>query len=901
MSLAASEASAQSQTSWTVCGDTITDQEIIVEIGGSTLDEFVTDATVTAYGRTGTPVRPTVVRNLPVPPGQPLPLTLPFSPVDNCDLFIGIAGDAGGAGRRVVVYPDVRPMTFEFTYHVDTYIPGVPGPPTQRTETYRIVYGSGLDSCDDSFFCPLTPMGSHDDFLVLLEPSRVRISPVYLGFGRRYVDEFIAGDDWVLPYHQPTVCPAGVCVDPRRYLRPMIMPVDAVYAEGQPFTKRITAQVPFRLLSSRRYAWNNPGLALAFASEGRFSVPSRNFSATGMTFTASEPAWGWSGIRFTPGAVGTLSGVTVSGARSVIPDGTAARYLYPPVSGVTADNATVTITGNSLVTGGPSENGFGASSGPPAGTVIGANGVAAHGPAARMVVEGQSIIRGNGGYGAVATDGASKDGSAPAVILHVRDEFTSIRENSYGGVLSAGGGTWLLVNDYANVDRNDGPGARALYGARVYVYSAAGGSNTSVSFNEGGLDAYQEGFVQARACPEESYAARPNVIEGNTPDRQFFDARSLDYGTVAARATYWGPNRTLHTGAPTDLILIQDQSSTIDATLLLDSPNAPVPNCAPAASRGVGSASKQSVAALGARASVAVVALVFEARTVASFGDVAGALAMLADAEPLIESEDDRGAIFAATADLLTEARPAEAVAALEATAAGGGPERLWAQRALVVARSASGRAAEANALALALIDEPAHAAFGHRTRVGWAVGDANEAEALARLSAFGAATSETDTLGAEALASSVALVAAAFPEADLSGIAGIPPGRGPAGRSAGSDSDAARSDPALLKDAERGAEAALADGVEVYPNPVPHAASVRVSVSEPASDAAVVVYDALGRRVAVLHDGPLAAGAHGLAFEASALPAGVYVVHVRVTPEGGGTWTEVRRVTVAR
>ena len=90
-------------------------------------------------------------------------------------------------------------------------------------------------------------------------------------------------------------------------------------------------------------------------------------------------------------------------------------------------------------------------------------------------------------------------------------------------------------------------------------------------------------------------------------------------------------------------------------------------------------------------------------------------------------------------------------------------------------------------------------------------------------------------------------------------------------------------------------------DGVEVYPNPVPHAASVRVSVSEPASDAAVVVYDALGRRVAVLHDGPLAAGAHGLAFEASALPAGVYVVHVRVTPEGGGTWTEVRRVTVAR
>ena len=90
-------------------------------------------------------------------------------------------------------------------------------------------------------------------------------------------------------------------------------------------------------------------------------------------------------------------------------------------------------------------------------------------------------------------------------------------------------------------------------------------------------------------------------------------------------------------------------------------------------------------------------------------------------------------------------------------------------------------------------------------------------------------------------------------------------------------------------------------DGVDVYPNPTGDRASVRVSVAEPASAATVSVYDALGRRVAVLHDGPLAAGAHGLAFEAGTLPAGVYVVHVRVTPEGGGTWTEVRRVTVAR
>ena len=40
-------------------------------------------------------------------------------------------------------------------------------------------------------------------------------------------------------------------------------------------------------------------------------------------------------------------------------------------------------------------------------------------------------------------------------------------------------------------------------------------------------------------------------------------------------------------------------------------------------------------------------------------------------------------------------------------------------------------------------------------------------------------------------------------------------------------------------------------------------------------------LYDVLGRRVAVLHDGALAAGAHTLAVDASSLPAGVYVARV--------------------
>ena len=62
-----------------------------------------------------------------------------------------------------------------------------------------------------------------------------------------------------------------------------------------------------------------------------------------------------------------------------------------------------------------------------------------------------------------------------------------------------------------------------------------------------------------------------------------------------------------------------------------------------------------------------------------------------------------------------------------------------------------------------------------------------------------------------------------------------------------------------------------------VWPNPSTDAATVRVSLDAPAS-ARVVVFDVLGREVAVLHEGELGAGPHAFPL-ASALPAGTYVV----------------------
>lgn len=62
------------------------------------------------------------------------------------------------------------------------------------------------------------------------------------------------------------------------------------------------------------------------------------------------------------------------------------------------------------------------------------------------------------------------------------------------------------------------------------------------------------------------------------------------------------------------------------------------------------------------------------------------------------------------------------------------------------------------------------------------------------------------------------------------------------------------------------------------YPNPL--ASHATVGLDLPTAQAVrVAVFDLLGREVAVLHNGPLAAGGHDLVLDAARLPSGVYVV----------------------
>ena len=79
------------------------------------------------------------------------------------------------------------------------------------------------------------------------------------------------------------------------------------------------------------------------------------------------------------------------------------------------------------------------------------------------------------------------------------------------------------------------------------------------------------------------------------------------------------------------------------------------------------------------------------------------------------------------------------------------------------------------------------------------------------------------------------------------------------------------------------------------HPNPARGAATVTVAMPT-AGPVRVEAFDALGRRVALLHDGPLAAGTHTLGLDAAALPPGVYVVRA-VT----GATVASRRLTVVR
>ncbi len=83
--------------------------------------------------------------------------------------------------------------------------------------------------------------------------------------------------------------------------------------------------------------------------------------------------------------------------------------------------------------------------------------------------------------------------------------------------------------------------------------------------------------------------------------------------------------------------------------------------------------------------------------------------------------------------------------------------------------------------------------------------------------------------------------------------------------------------------------------GLSAAPNPTRGRATLRFSLGAD-GPVRLTVYDALGREVARLADGPMVAGTHAATFEAQQLPAGVYLVRLQA-----GDRVETQRLTLIR
>ena len=102
-----------------------------------------------------------------------------------------------------------------------------------------------------------------------------------------------------------------------------------------------------------------------------------------------------------------------------------------------------------------------------------------------------------------------------------------------------------------------------------------------------------------------------------------------------------------------------------------------------------------------------------------------------------------------------------------------------------------------------------------------------------------------------------------------------------------------------LTVGAEPGAPPAGPSLAVAGPNPASGATALVLTLGAPA-DVEVTLFDALGRQVRVLHDGPLPAGAHRLAVEAGGLGPGLYFARA-VAGAGRGATGAARRLVLLR
>ena len=776
---------------------------------------------------------------------------------------VPVGGNAGSNApadtsvyRNLYFGPDAADLLLTIELSFLPILPAVdPPPPLYLT----------YDVCNDrdpdfGFYCSRNgasgePSAGHEDLNLIWDVPRGMwlVRPVWLPLAlHESVADYFPGEegDWLLPYNNRTACElmeGGSCTADRIDDRDVFLtPQHGGLASNPVVTPAVRdwtfadhdVTVPSQHTGAEAYLWDL-GTASVHFQPGRQLVVEGEIAVDGMTLDAADAAQGWHGIR-ADGADAdlTLDGATLDGV--VYPTPPNPNAQFPPYAALTAtDSATVSVQGLSVIQ-----------------NSVNANGVVAALSGTSVSISGASQIQDHDdGLGVLASAGAT---------VELSGINTFVRENGLGGVFATGSGSEIDILPGASVEDNDGAyGATANVSGTIQLLTPASSpsltgttGNPTVQNNTGGLDTRTSAYVYTgqngvTGCSP----GTASVSLNNLSDE---DARANSASIITAECTYWN-GRTSQaqldlTSGGTSSITVAPLSATLSLT-------------------GGTSSFKSAGGSASARDGEALPAA--EARRLAASGDASAASALLSETLLTETDADTRTALLSAAVYVAARGLSPLLRAQLATTAAGGGAESDWARHALAVDAMQRG-AEDAWARAEALSRIAGHRAAGHTLMLRQAM--ATETGARDALAAF-AAIPERDADEEEALTAALAVVAAAYPDVDLAA--------------------ALRDGGAPITEAKTGTAPAAAT-LAAYPNPSAGAARVALALAE-AAEATVAVYDALGRRVATLHQGALDAGDHAFALPGDTLAPGVYVVTAQTAGSGGATHREAVRWTRMR
>jgi hypothetical protein len=677
------------------------------------------------------------------------------------------------------------------------------------------------------------------------------VTPLADQNGLGIVFEDRLGDDYVLPYDVSTLCSVGTCAtdggpaDPRNTFPMFLARTDGLPSPTAP-SYEFSSAGDATVESFWAPSWDLAGLTLNF-SQGRSLTVKGSLTADDVTLTAADPSQGWGGLRFESGSSGDLSS-------SFIEDVSASNSVYVYNADVTfVDSQIRDGSGRGLyVSGSQADVTFkeGTNNNVRARIANHSSGAAFVRSSAEVHFE-EALLENNGSRGVTAYVYGD-------VTLF---ETEVIESTGYG----------ISADLAGNVDYGDP------------TLSRRNENNEIDDHDHGTFFGMDGGTHFAGTLCDDAYSDNNFIRQGSELHAD------LTASDVLAEYNYWGSS----SGPQSGYIQTADGAA-FDGNPYLASAGA---NCNAVARPTLGVASAHTAQSEGVSPEndsgnevsgppEGMDSERWYALHEAHNGDRDTAFGLLVSAIQTADSDADRRRAYAVLAQLASRgATPPSVGAFLTArtgTAPGMAAHRPWALGALSALRFAEGNTAEAVAHAATLTAEYAgseHALRGWVARHAYALEAGDEAAAAGALGALETGWPERSE------------TASAQEEHALyyAGEAGARTGRGELVAARGTTN----------APASRAAAAESTLGA-AYPNPSRATVTLPLVLDDAAAIRAVV-YDVLGRSVAVLADGAMEAGIHTLVFDGAALPAGLYVVRAEVQADNGAMRRMHQRVTITR